>query len=152
VEVEAESPVPAARGPERGEAERGVELLEEMSAGLRGCAILDGDGRALAASGEGGIWAEAGGALLAAADSSRPGAAVQHVHVATEDGEAFAVRHGELAMVAVTDRFPLASLVASDMRAILRDLAAGEVLDRRASGRGIAPDEVDPEAAAPPVD
>lgn len=142
----------AARGSKRREAERGVGLMEEMSVGLRGCAILDGRGRALAASGENELWAEAGSAFLAAADAARRGAQAQQVHVATEDGEVFAVRHGELAMVAVTERFPLASLVTSDMRVILRDLAAGEVVDRRAPGRGVAADEVDPEAAAPPVD
>jgi hypothetical protein len=152
VELEAQSTrVPTGRA-KRGEAERGVELMEEMSVGFRGCAILDGDARALAASGEPAVWAEAGRAFLAAADAARPGASAQQVHVATEDGEVFAIRYDRLAMVAVTDRFPLASLVASDMRAILRDLAAGEVVDRRAPGRGVAAEEVDPEAAAPPVD
>ena len=42
----------------------------------------------------------------------------------TEDGEAFGVRHGDLAMVAVADRFTLASLMIFDMRAVLRDLTA----------------------------
>ena len=42
-----------------------------------------------------------------------------HAHVATEEGEAFAVRSGDLAMVAVTERFALASLVFADMRAAL---------------------------------
>ena len=42
--------------------------------------------------------------------------------MATEDGEAFAVRQGELAMVAVAERFTLASLMIFDMRAVLRDL------------------------------
>ena len=37
--------------------------------------------------------------------------------------EAFAVREGDLAMVAVTERFTLASLMIFDMRAVLRDLA-----------------------------
>jgi hypothetical protein len=152
VEVEAEQPRPVAKEPDRAEAERGVELMEEISAGFRGCAILDGEEQALAASAEAGVWEEGARAFLAAADAARPGAPAAQVHVATEDGEVFAVRRGELAMVAVTDRFPLASLVLSDMRAILRDLASGEVVDRRAPGRGVAPDEVDPEAAVPPVD
>jgi hypothetical protein len=152
VEVEDELTRVATGGAKRAEAERGVELMEEMSVGLRGCAVLDGDARALAASGESVVWADAGRALLAAADAARPEASAQQVHVATEDGEVFAVRHGYLAMVAVTERFPLASLVASDMRAILRDLASGEVVDRRAPGPGVAAEEVAPEAAAPPVD
>src|SRR5919201_1585895 len=45
-----------------------------------------------------------------------------HVHVATEEGEAFAVRHEGLAMVSVADRFTLSSLMIFDMRAVLRDL------------------------------
>jgi hypothetical protein len=148
VEVEAESP-PAA---DPAEARRAVELMEEISAGLRGCAVLDGAGQALAASGDAGVWAKGGQAFLEAADATRPGEPARQVHVATEDGEAFALRHAGLAMVAVTERFPLSSLVFSDMRAILRDLAAGEVVDRRAPERGVSPDEVDLEAAAPPVD
>jgi hypothetical protein len=39
-------------------------------------------------------------------------------------------------MLAVTDRFTLASLVVTDMRVVLRDLAAGEAgRDRRAPER-----------------
>ena len=53
--------------------------------------------------------------------------------MATEDGEAFAVRDGDLAMVAVTERFTLASLMLFDMRTVLRDLVSGNgVPDRRA--------------------
>src|SRR6266480_4365284 len=92
-----------------------------MSADLRGCAILDGQGRALASGGDLEPWASAGGALLAAADAAGDEPAT-HVHVATEEGEAFAVRHEGLAMVAVADRFTLASLMIFDMRAVLRDL------------------------------
>ncbi len=43
-----------------------------------------------------------------------------HAHVATEEGEVFVVRSGDLAMVAVTARFTLASLMFADMRAALR--------------------------------
>jgi hypothetical protein len=95
-----------------------------MSADLRGCAVLDGTGRCLAASGDPKAWASAGGALLAAADAAGRQAA-SHVHVGTEDGEAFGVRHEGLAMVAVADRFALASLMVFDMRSVLRDLARG---------------------------
>ncbi len=59
---------------------------------------------------------------MAAADAAGDQAA-SHVHVATEDGEAFAVRHEGLVMVAVAERFTLASLMIFDMRAVLRDLA-----------------------------
>ena len=104
-------------------AEAAVTRMREMSADLRGCAVLDSGGRALAASGDPEAWAEAGGALLEAADAAG-GEAAAHVHVGTEDGEAFGVRHGDLAMVAVADRFTLASLMIFDMRAVLRDLTA----------------------------
>jgi len=61
-------------------------------------------------------------------------------------------------MVAVTDRFTLTSLVLSDMRTLLHDVAAGEVVDRRAPERGEVPAEREsdeeileggPEAATP---
>jgi hypothetical protein len=101
-----------------------VLRLEEMAADLRGCAVLDAGGRVLAASGDPERWGEAAGALLAAADGAR-GMPAEHVQVATEDGEVFAVRNRGLALVAVTERFTLASLMAWDMRTVLRELAAG---------------------------
>jgi len=113
------------------DAELAVARMREMSADLRGCAVLDAAGAELAASG-GSDWASAGQALFAAAEEAGPGP-VSQVHVATEDGEVFAVREEGLAMVAVTERFTLASLVLFDMRTVLRDLAAGEgIPDRRA--------------------
>ena len=66
-------------------------------------------------------WGGAGAALLAAADAAGDEPAT-HAHVATEDGEAFVLRHEALAMVAVAERFTLASLMFFDMRAVLRDL------------------------------
>jgi hypothetical protein len=103
-------------------AEAAVARLTEMSPDLRGCAVLDGEGRALSASGDLESWATAGAALITAADQAADEPA-SHVHVATEDGEAFAVRHEGLVMVAVAERFTLASLMIFDMRAVLRDLA-----------------------------
>ena len=113
--------VNAQRVPGDSAAEAAIARLAEMSPDLRGCAILDGQGRTLAASGDPERWAWAGGALLAAADAARTEPAT-HVHVATEEGEAFAVRHEGLAMVSVADRFTLSSLMIFDMRAVLRDL------------------------------
>ena len=92
-----------------------------MSADLRGCALLGPDGQVLAATGDRDRWGAAAADLLAAADEAGDEPA-SHVHVATEDGEAFAVRDGGLAMVAVTERFTLASLMIFDMRAVLRNL------------------------------
>jgi hypothetical protein len=117
----------------REEAGLAVARMSELSPDLRGCAVLARDGSELASSGGSG-WADAGAAFLAAADAA-DGESATGVHVATEDGEAFAVREGGLAMVAVTERFSLASLVMFDMRIVLRDLAAGRgVPDRRAPG------------------
>ena len=89
---------------------------------MRGGALLEG-GRVLAGSGEAAEWAEAAGALLAVTDAG--GEAAEQVHVATDSGEVFAVREGSLVAVAVTERFVLASLMAFDMRSVLRDVAAG---------------------------
>ena len=110
--------------PNRQAAEAAVARLTEMSPDLHGCAVLGPDGRGLAASGDPESWASAAAALLSAADAAGDEPA-SHVHVATEDGEAFAVRHEGLAMVAVAERFTLASLMIFDMRAVLRDLARG---------------------------
>jgi hypothetical protein len=89
---------------------------------IRGCAIIGRNGLAEASGGDGGEWIEAGKSLLDAADRAA-GVLATHAHVATEEGEAYAVRHGNLAMVAVTDRFTLASLVFADMRAALGEAA-----------------------------
>jgi hypothetical protein len=104
-------------------AECALAYLTEMSPDLRGAAILAADGEVLAASGDAKRWREDVGALLEVAD--RGGEPVEQVHIGTEQGEVFALRHAGLAAVAVTDRFALASLTFFDMRAVLRDLAAG---------------------------
>ena len=111
----------AERVPGEADAAAAVARLREMSADLRGCAILAPDGSALAATGDRAAWAEAGAKLLAAADAAGSEPAARS-HVGTEDGEAFALRHGGLAIVAVAERFTLASLMLFDMRAVLRDL------------------------------
>ncbi|HYH62952.1 MAG TPA: hypothetical protein VD766_13875 [Solirubrobacterales bacterium] len=103
----------------RAAADPAASRFVSLSAGMRGCAIFGPDGL-LAASGDGERWLEAGRALLEAADGAA-GQPATHAHVATEDGEAFALRLGNLAMVAVTERFVLASLVFADMRAALRE-------------------------------
>ena len=95
--------------------------VAELSPDLRGCAVLDSNGVALAASGDPELWERAGVAFLTAADAAGPGPAAD-AHVATEDGEAFAVRHEWLAMVAVAERLALASLIVFDMRAALGDV------------------------------
>jgi len=103
---------------------RAVEAFMAATSEMRGCAIL-GPGGVLASSGDNSLWAEAARALLEAADRAA-GNRATHAHVATEEGEAFATRSGDLAMVAVASRFALASLVLADMRAALREARASE--------------------------
>src|SRR5258707_13876831 len=105
-------------------ADGALAYLAEMSPDLRGGAILGSGGEVLAASGSPDRWGEDVAALLGVADraGSEP---VEQIHIATEQGEVFALRHAGLAAVAVTDRFALASLLLFDMRSVLRDLAAG---------------------------
>jgi predicted regulator of Ras-like GTPase activity (Roadblock/LC7/MglB family) len=105
-------------------AEAALAFLAEMSPDLRGGAILDAEGAVLAAAGEPDRWREDAAALFEVADRAG-GEPAEQVHVATEQGEVFALRHGGLAAVAVTERFALASLMFFDMRATLRDLANG---------------------------
>lgn len=102
-----------------------VERFLALSPAIRGCAVV-GPGGAVAASGECAPWLDAAQALFRAADLAA-GAPASHAHVATEDGEAYAVRAGGLEMVAVTDRFTLASLVLADMRAALRAASSAPV-------------------------
>jgi predicted regulator of Ras-like GTPase activity (Roadblock/LC7/MglB family) len=111
-------------------AEGALAYLTEMSPDLRGGAILGGDGSVLAASDNPNRWREDAAVLLAAADKAGD-EPVEQVHIATEQGEVFALRHAGLTAVAVTERLALASLLFFDMRSILRDLAAG------GDGRGL---------------
>jgi predicted regulator of Ras-like GTPase activity (Roadblock/LC7/MglB family) len=106
-------------------AEAALAFLTEMSPDLRGAAILAGDGAVLAASGDSERWGEDAGALLALVDAagSEP---VEQVHVATGEGEVFALRHEGMTAIAVTERFALASLTFYDMRSALRELARDE--------------------------
>ena len=101
-----------------------MEFLGEMSPDLRGAAILGPESEVLAASGgDAERWGEDAAALLAAADGAE-GEPVEQVHIATEQGEVFAIRNAGLAAVAVTDRFALAALLLFDMRSMLRELAS----------------------------
>ena len=118
-------PDAAATAPPSGEsAAAALEFLAEMSPDLRGAAILGPGGEVLAATaGEKERWREDAAALFAAADGAEE-APVEQVHIATQQGEVFAIRHAGLAAIAVTDRFALASLMLFDMRSMLRELAA----------------------------
>jgi hypothetical protein len=114
---------PAATAPSSESAEAALAFLAEMSPDLRSAAILGPEGEVLAASGEEPErWAEDVAALFRAADAAE-GVAVEQIHIATEQGEVFAVRNAGLAAVSVTDRFALASLMLFDIRSMLRELA-----------------------------
>jgi predicted regulator of Ras-like GTPase activity (Roadblock/LC7/MglB family) len=101
-----------------------LAYLTEMSPDLRGGAILADDGTVLAASGHPDRWGEDVATLFEVADRAGE-EPVKQLHIATEQGEVFALRHAGLVAVAVTERLTLASLLFFDMRAVLRDLAAG---------------------------
>jgi hypothetical protein len=104
-------------------AEAALAFLSEMSPDLRGAAILGPEGEVLAASGEEPErWREDAAALFMAADAAE-GVPVEQIHIATGQGEIFAIRNAGLAAVAVTERFALASLLLFDMRSTLRQLA-----------------------------
>ncbi|HUC07968.1 MAG TPA: hypothetical protein VMR96_07735 [Solirubrobacterales bacterium] len=101
-----------------------LAYLTEMSPDLRGGAILAAGGAVLAASSQPERWREDAASLLGIADRAGE-EPVEQAHIATEQGEVFAVRHAGLAAIAVTDRFALSSLLFFDMRSVLRDLAGG---------------------------
>jgi hypothetical protein len=116
----------AATAPSGEHAEAALAFLAEMSPDLRGAAVLGPGGEVLAAtSGDPERWAEDTATLLAAGDAAE-GAPVEQAHIATEQGEVFAIRSEGLAAVAVTERFALASLLLFDLRSMLRRLARGE--------------------------
>jgi hypothetical protein len=108
--------------PARGAAAAALERFLQRSRDARGAAILARD-QLVAASGDERRWAQAARELAAAADAGAPGGRASSAHVATERGEAFLLRRDPFAMVAVCQRFALASLVLTDMRAALRELA-----------------------------
>jgi predicted regulator of Ras-like GTPase activity (Roadblock/LC7/MglB family) len=113
----------AAAAPDRESAAAALEFLAEMSPDVRGAAILGPEGEVLASTaGEEERWREDAAALFAAADGAEE-VPVEQVHIATEQGEVFAIRNAGLAAVAVTDRFALASLQLFDLRSMLRELA-----------------------------
>jgi predicted regulator of Ras-like GTPase activity (Roadblock/LC7/MglB family) len=117
---------PAAASPSAQSAEAALAFLTEMSPDLRGAAILGPDGEVLAATGEEPErWGKDAAGLFAVADAAE-GESVEQVHIATEQGEVFAIRNEGLAAVAVTDRFALASLMLFDLRSILRRLGKGQ--------------------------
>ena len=124
VGIFAEMPdAPATALPSSESAEAALAFLAEMSPDLRGAAILGPGGEVLAATGEEpGRWGEDAAVLFDAAHAAEA-IPVEQVHIATEQGEVFAIRNAGLAAITVTERFALASLMLFDMRSMLRELA-----------------------------
>lgn len=113
---------------------KGLSYLLELEPDIRAAALIGGDGTVLECTGG---RAGAGGAvidpdgfgpaaleLVAAVDraGSKP---FDSCHIAAAEAEVFMVREEDLSLVAVTEKFVLASLMAFDMRMALRDLAGG---------------------------
>lgn len=127
--------VAASGAPSAEAAEAALAYLTEMSPGLRGAAIVDGDGAVLAASGDPDRWREEAAALFELA--ARPGGEpVARAHVGTGQGEVFALRHAGLGAVVVTEPSALAPLTFFDMRTALCDLAGGEAPPGEPRGGG----------------
>src|SRR3954451_1047211 len=109
--------------PSNESAEAALAFLAEMSPDLRAAAVLGPKGEVLAASGGERDRGPADAAVLFAAADAAEEVPVEQVHIATEQGEVFAIRNAGLTAVAVTERFALASLMLFDMRSMLRQLA-----------------------------
>ena len=104
--------------------ERVLEHLREMDADVRECALLGPEGDVLAATTDAEWEARVGELWDAAAEGA--GEAPRQLHVATDEGEVFAVRSpAGVSLIAVTPRFALESLMFCDLRAALRELDAG---------------------------
>lgn len=117
--------------PVPGAGEAGLAYLAELEPDVRAAGIFDSDGRPVASSAPDlPGFLEAAPRLLEAVESaSAPqGREFDSCHIALEDGEVFAVREAGLTMVAVTERFVLASLTGFDMRMALRDFLEAETL------------------------
>ncbi len=127
---------PAGPAPKPADAELAVARMAEMSADLRGCAVLDGDGTALAVERRLGM-----GSARARPSWRRPmpraGRRRRRSTWRPRTARRSRFARAALRWSPSTERFTLASLVLFDMRTVLRDLASGNgVPDRRAPGPG----------------
>jgi hypothetical protein len=94
--------------------ELALGYLRELSADIRAGVVLDPAGALLAGPDE---LAGSARDLLAAAAGAR------EIHVTTADGAVFAARSPSHAVVVVTGRFALPSLIRYDLKLVLGDLA-----------------------------
>jgi hypothetical protein len=88
---------------------------------VRAGAILDAHGGQLFATDDA-DWSGPVAELWRLAGS--PERDVSYLHIGTEDGDVLAVRGAAGCAVVASDRFPLASLVLSDLRAVVREMGA----------------------------
>ncbi len=86
---------------------------------LREGALFDPSGRQLFAT-DGADWSAGAGRIWEAAEAAERD--VSYLHVGTETGEVLAARGPAGSAIVLSERFPLASLVLSDLRAVLREL------------------------------
>lgn len=102
-----------------GEAPELLTRFIEDSLELREGALFDPAGRQLFATDDN-DWTAGVGRIWEAAETD--GRDVAYVHIGTAAGEVLAVRGPAGSAVVLSERFPLASLVLSDLRAVLREL------------------------------
>ena len=98
-----------------------LEYLAQLQPDLRMAAIIGPDDEIIqAGGGSEGIGKAID--VLVTEIHSEPGKRPAEAHIATGFGEVFVVWEGDLQLVAVAERFVLASLLSFDMRTVLRDL------------------------------
>lgn len=116
---------PAATSISPQDAARMLAFLGELQPELRGAALFSSEGTLLGFSGgDRQIWSAAASELFTVADSDPQGPAVE-LHVASAAGEVVAVTEAGLRLLAVVERFVLASLLTFDMRSVLREASSG---------------------------
>jgi hypothetical protein len=96
-----------------------LERCVSDSLEVRQGAILGPGGEQLFATDER-PWADRAAELWRVAEEG--GGEVAYLHIGAESGEVLAVRGEAGCAVVTSDRFPLAALVLSDLRAVLREL------------------------------
>ncbi len=123
---DAKSP-PGPGGPTRqpdlaGRARVVLDMLSGLEPELRAAAVLAGDREVLASTLDDDAWRQSVVDLAESLEGIGDGD-LDSSHIATEEAEVFTVRESGFSLVAVTERFVLASLTSFDIRMSLRDLA-----------------------------
>lgn len=108
---------------ESGAARAALEYLQQLQPDLRAAAFFDAAGAPLACLGPKAAWQGPGSALLRRLDQAAGGQA-KEAHIATATGEVLMISGQAKRLVAVADRFVLASLLSFDMRTALRRMEA----------------------------